>query len=76
MRVLTCVKLGNLCPRHSSTRASPRKNSQYLPGLGNLIRDIGAISGYIGCILLLGENHRSRGRILDLLKYKDGRKYT
>jgi hypothetical protein len=54
MRVPTCVKLGDLRPRHGSTRASPRKNSQHLPGPGNLIRDVGAISGYIGCILLLG----------------------
>ena len=53
MRVPTCGKLGDLRPRHGSMRPSPRKNSQHLPELGNLIRDDGAISGCIRCILLL-----------------------
>jgi hypothetical protein len=54
MRILTYSKLGNLRPRYSSIRASLRKNSQYLPKLGNLIRNIRAILGYIRYILFLG----------------------
>jgi hypothetical protein len=51
MYIPTCSKLGNLYPRYSSIRASPKKNSQYLPKPGYLIRNIGAISGYIRYIL-------------------------